>query len=93
MINIPLIRLLNQQLVSPIFGSPLEVVDWMGAVQAQDPRAARWAIGLRMKLPALSTVEQALDEGLIVRTHCHASYMAYRCCTGFAMDAHALPGE
>lgn len=69
MINIPLMRLLNQQLISPIFSSPLEVVDWMGAVQAQEPRAVRWAIGLRMKLPALSAVEQALDEGLIVRTH------------------------
>ena len=32
--NIPNIRLLNQQLVNPLFHEPKELVSWMGAMQA-----------------------------------------------------------
>lgn len=67
--NIPLLRLLNQQLATPRFGSPAEVVAWMGAMQAQDFRAVRQAIGMRMKSPSAARVDRAFDEGLIVRTH------------------------
>ena len=34
--KIPNIRLLNQQLLSPLFFQPKELVSWMGAMQAQN---------------------------------------------------------
>jgi hypothetical protein len=45
------------------------VVAWMGAVQAQDYPAAKWALGLRA--PALTDrdVEDAFSRGRILRTH------------------------
>lgn len=67
--NIPLIRLLNQQIMVPQFKTPAQVVSWMGAVQAQDATAMKWTVGLRMKSPGKSLVEQALNEGTVVRTH------------------------
>lgn len=53
----------------PQFKTPAQVVSWMGAVQAQDATAMKWAVGLRMKSPGKSLVEQALNEGTVVRTH------------------------
>ena len=38
--NIPNIRLLNQQLVNPLFHEPKELVSWMGAMQAQNYHVA-----------------------------------------------------
>ena len=47
---LPLItlRLQNQLLVQPPFDAPQQVVEWMGAVQAQDYRMAKWARHRRM---------------------------------------------
>jgi hypothetical protein len=45
------------------------VVEHLGAVQAQDYAAAKWAIGLRMQKATDQTVEQAFNEGKILRTH------------------------
>jgi hypothetical protein len=46
------------------------VVAWLGAVQAQDPDAARWAVGVRLRGPARGgDVDAALAAGTIVRTH------------------------
>jgi hypothetical protein len=63
-------RLENQWIDSPGGTSPEDVVAWLGAVQAQDSRAALWAVGLR--LPGTATaamVQEALDDGRILRTH------------------------
>lgn len=49
--NVPLIRLLNQQIILPQYARPEDVVGWMGAVQAQDWRSALWAVGTDV-LPA-----------------------------------------
>lgn len=67
--NIPLIRLLGQQIVSPQFSRPEDVVGWMGAVQAQDLRSALWAVGLRTRHCLQSDVEEALRQGRIIRLH------------------------
>ena len=48
MMDIPKLRLLNQQLANPLFHSPKELVSWMGAVQAQDYAMAKWAVGMRL---------------------------------------------
>ena len=62
-------RLLNQQLICPQFSSPLDVVEWMGAVQAQEYRMMRWAVGMRMKKPSAKAFEKDYNEGKIVRGH------------------------
>ena len=63
------IRLLSQQLISPQFTSPKEVVAHMGAVQAQDYRMMRWAVMMRMKKPSAKAFRQAYDAGEIIRLH------------------------
>ena len=63
------IRLNNHHLVGEKFKSPEEVVAWYGGVQAQDFPAAKWAIGLRLKNASDQAVEQAFNEGRILRTH------------------------
>lgn len=62
-------RLLNQQLICPQFSSPLDVVEWMGAVQAQEYRMMRWAVGMRTKKPSAKAFEKDYNEGKIVRGH------------------------
>ena len=47
--NIPNIRLLNQQLLNPLFREPKELVSWMGAMQAQNYSMVKWAVGMRLK--------------------------------------------
>lgn len=67
--KIPAIRLLNQQLLKPLFSTPKEVVSWMGAMQAQDAGMVKWAVGIRTKAGTLPMVEKALQRGEILRTH------------------------
>jgi hypothetical protein len=61
-------RLLNQQIASHQFETPGEVVKWMGAMQAQDYLSALYAVGLRLKKSAESSIEQAITNKTIVRT-------------------------
>ncbi len=63
------LRMLSQQLAAPRFGEPAQVVRWMGALQGQDFRSAKWAVGMRTTDPALSAVDKALDTGEILRLH------------------------
>ena len=65
------IRLLSQQLISPQFASPKEVVAHMGAMQAQDYRMMRWAVMMRTKKPSAEVFRQAYDAGEIIRLHLH----------------------
>lgn len=67
--NIPNIRLLNQQLVAPQFSEVHDMVSWMGMLQAQEYRMMRWAVGTRLKRPSMKAVEAAYDAGKIIRTH------------------------
>lgn len=62
-------RLFNQRLIGRSFKKPAEVVAWLGAVQAQDYAAAKWALSLRMRQTTDAVIEKALDEGAILRTH------------------------
>ena len=66
---IPHLRLQSQQLADPVFDSPRELVSWMGAVQAQDYRMAKWALHLRLRAAPAGAVDEALRSGEIVRTH------------------------
>jgi hypothetical protein len=62
-------RLHRQRLSSTRFTRPDEVVSWMGAVQAQEYAAAKWAVGQRMRFATDEVVEKAFAEGSILRTH------------------------
>ena len=62
-------RLLSQQLICPQFATPKEVVDWMGAMQAQEYRMMRWAVAMRTRKPSLKAFRKAYDSGEIVRLH------------------------
>ena len=63
------IRLLSQQLVAPQFGSPAEVIDHMGAIQAQEYRMMRWAVAMRTRKPSAKAFKAAFDSGQILRLH------------------------
>src|SRR5215472_16269419 len=62
-------RLYTQHIASATFEKPVDVVQWFGAVQAQDYYGALWAIGLRMRNAIEADIDQAMAEGAILRTH------------------------
>jgi len=62
-------RLRNHGLDRPEFDEPSEVVAWLGAVQAQDYAAAKWALGVRARGLDDAAVERAFTRGTILRTH------------------------
>lgn len=63
------LRLHNQQVTTSVFSTPKDVVDWMGAMQAQDFTMSRWAVGVRLPGSAESVIEEAFNKGDILRTH------------------------
>lgn len=67
--TIPSYRLHNQRLSETEFTNPVDVVNWFGAMQAQDFAGAKWAIGLRTNGLSEADVEQAFANGSILRTH------------------------
>ena len=69
MMNPIAIRLLNQQLASPQFSDPAELVSHLGAVQAQEYRLMRWAVAMRTKKPSTKDFKKTFDSGKIVRLH------------------------
>src|SRR4029077_5420198 len=63
-------RLLNQHITRAGLRRPADVIGWMGAVQAQEYGAAKWALGLRLQDGAVDAeIERAFEEGRILRTH------------------------
>jgi hypothetical protein len=71
-LNIPYQRLHSQRLEGSPFNSAVEVVGWLGAVQAQEFAGGKWALGLRMHAKGGATeagIEQAFNDGAILRTH------------------------
>jgi len=62
-------RLRNQLLVESTLRKPEQVVSWLCAMQAQDFTAAKWAVACRAPGVQDGDVEQAFNDGLILRTH------------------------
>jgi hypothetical protein len=62
-------RLSNQHLAGNPLETAADVVAWLGAVQAQDYVGAKWAVGQRVQGATDTTIEQAFNEGTILRTH------------------------
>jgi len=67
--HISSLRLTNQQLAGTRFTSPKDIVTWMGAMQAQDYAMVKWAMGIRLPGATDASVEAAVDNGDIIRTH------------------------
>jgi hypothetical protein len=65
------LRLRNQWLASTVAGDsdPAAVVARFGAMQAQEHALAKWSIGQRSAGLSDGAVQQALDDGRILRTH------------------------
>ena len=61
-------RLANQGIAEAVARSPAEVVESLGAVQAQDYLGSLWAFGLRLPSVTETIVEQAIIERAILRT-------------------------
>ena len=62
-------RLRNLWLSDPKPGQPADVVRWLGAVQAQDYAATRWALAMRLQGAVDAGIEAAFMAGEILRTH------------------------
>jgi hypothetical protein len=67
--DIAISRLVNQQIVETNFQSADKVVNWMGAVQAQDFAMSKLAVGLRFRNSTETEVNTALNNAEIIRTH------------------------
>ncbi len=62
-------RLTNQRLTGEAFQDPEEAVRYLTAVQAQDYFAASWSLGQRIQNATQNAINQAFNDGLILRTH------------------------
>jgi hypothetical protein len=62
-------RLRNQRLTTARCATPVDVVSWLGAVQAQEYADAKWALALRMRRGQHDQIERAIVDGDILRTH------------------------
>ncbi|MDN7242465.1 winged helix DNA-binding domain-containing protein [Planococcus sp. N028] len=67
-LSISMQRLWSQRIEGDKHAKPEEVVQWMGAMQAQNYSQALWAIGQRMQNATLSLIEKAIAEKKIIRT-------------------------
>lgn len=63
------VRLKNQKLVASRLRGPADIVQWLGAVQAQDYIGAKWALALRGPGITDAIVEDAFASGALLRTH------------------------
>ncbi len=62
------LRLAAQRIDGSEFTSPVDVVRWMLAMQAQDLPGAKWSVGLRAPGTTLLDVDAALGRGEIIRS-------------------------
>lgn len=63
------LRLASQQIGGTKYSLAKDVLDWMGAMQAQDFAMAKWAIGIRFPNSTEPEINSAVDSGDILRTH------------------------
>lgn len=62
-------RLHFHSLAAPRFDRAVDVVEWLGAVQAQDYAGAKWAVAQRTTGLTDADIDQAFNRGEILRTH------------------------
>lgn len=62
-------RLNSQHVGCRRIESVSDLVKWMGAMQAQDLNSAKWAIGVRLPGVNVKLIDEAINNGEIIRTH------------------------
>ena len=62
-------RFANQHLAHPRLVDPAQIVAHLGAVQAQDYAAAKWALAQRLRGATDAALDAAFNAGAILRTH------------------------
>ena len=67
--DVALRRLRAHRLAGPPLSRAVDVVGWLGAVQAQELPVARWSLAQRARGVTNATVERDLAAGRILRTH------------------------
>ncbi len=67
--DIAQMRLHNQQIAGTTHKTPKDLVNWMGAMQAQDYAMAKWALGVRLSNATDASIEAAISRGEVIRTH------------------------
>jgi hypothetical protein len=63
------LRLFNQGLTEVRSSRPEDVVSRFGAMQSQEHENAKWSVGKRLADTRQTKVDEALDDGRILRTH------------------------
>src|SRR5262245_14982327 len=63
------LRLHHQQIGATTCQNPSDVISHLIAMQAQEFRHAKWAIGLRLTDATEKLVDKAFNDGAILRTH------------------------
>jgi hypothetical protein len=63
------LRLQLQQISVQQFTTPNQIANWMGALQSQDYEMSKWAVALRLPNQNENKIEDALNNGEIIRTH------------------------
>lgn len=67
--EIAALRLHTQQICGTSITKPGQLVNFMGALQAQDFNMSKWAIGARLPGSTEKEIQSAMDKGQILRTH------------------------
>lgn len=62
-------RLYTQHITNAPLPTPEAVVQWLGAMQAQDYTGAKWSVGLRLESATEAAVDAAYNAGRVLRTH------------------------
>ena len=61
-------RLSNQQILNPVLRQPGDVVEALGALQAQDFAGALWSVGLRILGGTATAIHKAINDRQVIRT-------------------------
>jgi hypothetical protein len=62
------LRLVAQRVGEHDYSTPVDVVRWMLALQAQDLPGVKWSVGLRQAAGSVASVDAALDAGEVARS-------------------------
>jgi hypothetical protein len=68
-LDVATLRLRNERLIGAPLARCEDVVQWLGAVQAQDYAGAKWALAQRSRTKSDGAIEEAFAAGRFVRTH------------------------
>ena len=67
--HIPDRCLTSQHISSRKYKTVKVLINYMGAIQAQDYLMSKWAIGVRLENSSEKIINEAIDKGEILRTH------------------------